>query len=835
MKHSGGLDGLRGVAVLVVVLFHAQVPGAGGGFLGVSLFFTLSGFLITSLLLAEFEANDTISLRHFYVRRARRLLPAAYLCLLLVALAGVWWSAGQRAQLPGDLIASLANVANWRFAFAATNYADLFVDAPSPVAHFWSLAIEEQIYLVLPVVVIVALRRGRGTLAWVIGALLSASIAATLLTSDRDLVYNATHTRAAELLVGVALALFVRRGGRAVGDRMWRRFGWVPGAFAGAAFVALVALASIDQEWIYRGGLVAVAVLSAVLIAAVVSEQFPNRLLDVQPLVTIGRLSYGIYLAHWPIFLLLDAERTGLGPVALFALRCVVTGAVAVASSSLLEQPVRQGRWYATAPGFASATGVGAVAVIVATVLVPPPNFTRTEQLLEFGDAGVVDFRTLDRLPEVQEGSAAPTSSAIDAGPTGVPDPFRVAVIGSESSAVEAVRSTVMTSDDQLIEVIDDIRPQCPLSAMSLPGCDALVDRFRSLTSSTGAGAGRIDLLVVATGVAEDAEIAPRSGATESREQLAAFAASQIESSAAIRSAIDSAIAAGAQVMLYSAGQRYGAFDDQLVHLAIGGAITGHVIRTGTELSSAIGKSARTDRAGSAENTSEGSPLRVLVIGDSTSLSLAMGLNDGGDGRVEVLWAGANGCPLAPVEATRPSRGDEWTDHDCVPYEQRLGPVLTSFAPDAVLIVSGPTELTEHRFPGDPAGHIAVDPTFVAARDRTLDEVAAIANGIPLLVADVPAIRPGQFATSEMTDPGRLDALNAQIEQWDLRSTQIAVFPYRGVLEAAEQRHGDLRSDGVHPDAAPLESLSRAVYVDLLIEMTTRMRTELAATRSTGG
>ena len=165
MNYVPGLDGLRAVAVIAVLAFHAQFAAASGGFLGVSLFFTLSGFLITTLLIDEHASTGTLSLRRFYSRRVRRLLPAAYVCLALVVLASGWWTASQQRRLPGDLVASVANVANWRFAFAPTSYQELFLGEPSPVAHFWSLAIEEQIYLILPLVVYLALRRGPRALA----------------------------------------------------------------------------------------------------------------------------------------------------------------------------------------------------------------------------------------------------------------------------------------------------------------------------------------------------------------------------------------------------------------------------------------------------------------------------------------------------------------------------------------------------------------------------------------------------------------------------------------------------------------------------------------------
>ncbi len=827
MKHSRGLDGLRGVAVLVVVLFHAQVPLAGGGFLGVSLFFTLSGFLITSLLLAEFDECGAISLRRFYIRRARRLLPVAYLCLLLVALAGVWWSAGQRADLAGDLVASVANAANWRFAFAPTNYADLFDTAPSPVAHFWSLAIEEQIYLILPVIAVLALRRGRRTLGWATAVLLSASMAATLLTSDRDLVYNGTHTRAAELLIGVALALYLRRGDRTLGEGVWRRARWVPGAAAGAIFVALVAVASLDQDWVYRGGLAAVAILSAVLIAAVVSEQFPNRLLDVRPLVALGGLSYGIYLFHWPIFLLLDAERTGLDPVSLFVLRCVATIAVAVASARLLEQPVRRGRIPRTNRRFAAATAVGALAVIAAAlVVIPQPGYTPTEQLLSRGDGGVVDFRAAEPVTLRPEAARAPSMSLVAAPPV----PFRVAVIGSEPTALAAFAATAHDTD-LVIEVIDDIRPECPLSTTVIVGCPTPAERLRTLQAR-----GEVDAVVIAAGPVEDADLEPRSAAVDSGSELADFAASEVAASSALETLIDDAGNADVAVVLYSTGTRFAAFDRQFVELAFASPLIRSVIRTETELTSAVSVRARAGQRSNGGGPVADRALRVLVVGDSTSLTLAMALSDGSDGRLDVLWAGANGCPLAAVEATRTSPHDRWTTPACEPHETKLAPLLASFAPQALLVVSGPIELAEHRFAGDPTARVAGDAAFLAARDAAIGSLVELTRGdVPILIADIPAVRPGLFSSREMTRPARLDALNAQIDAWDRGSSQITRFAYRDTLESAEPTPGALRSDGVHPDAGPLQELARSVYVDRVIESAGRVRAELDAAKVFNG
>ncbi len=162
-----------------------------------------------------------------------------------------------------------------------------------------------------------------------------------------------------------------------------------------------------------------------------------------------------------------------------------------------------------------------------------------------------------------------------------------------------------------------------------------------------------------------------------------------------------------------------------------------------------------------------------------------------------------------------------------------MPPLVDSFEPDVLLVMTGPMELHEHRFAGDPAAHVAADPVFAAAREAQLDALqAAVGPDLPLLIADLPVIAEGRFSGSEMTSPDRLAAVNAQIVAWDQRLTQVARFPYRDTLEAAEAaRPADdqIRSDGIHPDVDPLAELARDVYVAELIEATSQVRAELAA------
>ena len=775
-----------------MLLFHAEVPYFDGGFLGVSLFFTLSGFLITTLLLAEHDQSGAISLKHFYGRRARRLLPAAYVCLLLVAVASVWWTAAQDRALRADLITAVTDIANWRFAVSSNSYQDLFLSAPSPVAHFWSLAIEEQIYLILPIVVLLALRRSRRALAFTTAALLAASLASTLLTGDRDLVYNGTHTRAAELLVGVALAQLVFHERSIAPPR--RRGDWIPGAVGIAAFAGLVVAASVRQAWIYHGGLVVVAVVSAVLIRSVTAGRFPARLLEAAPLVAVGAVSYGVYLFHWPVFLLLDEARTGLAGPALFAARIAATALLTVASYRLVEQPVRRGRVAARDPVAVFAFGLTAIVVVGAALLVRAPQLSTTEQLLSTGEQSVVEFD-----PPVAALDAAVRSPIVEAAPTttAAPPRPRILVLGSERSAL-----TALSQVDA--DVVDGLRPEQPVSRATPAGgvpFDAWLDRLAEPDEPS--------VVVLAVGAAEE---------WDAGQQLPIVGAEWKAAEQELLAGLDEASRLDLPVLVYYPSVSPAPFDQHVERLELMRPWLGDVARTSQDLVAAVdgALAARSPQPSADESITRA--LRVMVIGDSTSINMAKAINDGGDGRLAVMWAGSNGCPLVAIDGTRVSSDVEWSSPDCDAYERKLPPLLDRFEPDAVLLVLGPTELAEQRYPGDPNPHVAGDPNFAAAHGQSLEALLGVLDAdVPLLIADLPSVRAGLFVTEEMADPARLARVNELIVAADDRQDQVERFNYRDPLEAAEFAFGPFRSDGVHPDAEPMENLARDVYVDQLI------------------
>lgn len=350
--HVPALDGLRAVAVAAVLLFHGGFTRTPGGFLGVSVFFTLSGFLIASILLRGWANDATIDLRGFWSRRFRRLLAASWLTIglvLVMGLAGIW-DDSQMRSLRGDVPWSLAELANWHFIAQGTNYG-ASQSPPSPLEHFWSLAIEQQFYVLLPVLLIVVLGRGAGTprrrlrtAVVVLGVLTVTSAVANgvLARTSIDRAYFGTDTRAAELLIGVLLAVALL--GRIRFDARPRRVAVTAGTIGAVVLVALVAVAHLSSPWLYPWGLLLTAACTGAVVVAALQEGAMARVLALTPVVALGRISYGVYLLHWPVFLWLTPRRTGVSGPVLFGLRVAVTLVAAALMYRWVEHPIRSRR-----------------------------------------------------------------------------------------------------------------------------------------------------------------------------------------------------------------------------------------------------------------------------------------------------------------------------------------------------------------------------------------------------------------------------------------------------------------------------------------------------------
>jgi len=400
----GAIDGLRTLAVAAVVAYHlGRLPG---GWVGVDLFFVLSGYLITSLLLAERRLDGRIHLRGFWGRRARRLLPAALACVAGTLAAGTALEPDAVGAWARTGTAAALWVANWQQVLAGGSYFDGF-GPPNALKHLWSLSVEEQVYLLWPIVLAGAARLGRRRAAWCVAAvalvLAAASAVAGLLLApaagaDTTRVWFGTDTRAVAPLVGAVLAAVVAaRGwptsaaGRAVASGL--------GAVGMATLVAIATSLDDRDPAIWRGGAAVAALASAAVVAAAVRPGALQRALAASRVVTwVGRcLSYSLYLWHWPVIVLLTPTRTGLDGAALDLLRVAVAIGASALSWRLLEHPLRAGAPRPRPrPGLrAVGLAAGAVtAVAVAGLVVSgshPTRAGRMEALLTSAAADVVE------------------------------------------------------------------------------------------------------------------------------------------------------------------------------------------------------------------------------------------------------------------------------------------------------------------------------------------------------------------------------------------------------------------------------------------------------------
>jgi peptidoglycan/LPS O-acetylase OafA/YrhL len=359
MPYLAALDGVRAVSVVAVLLFHAGISWMGGGFLGVEVFFVISGYLITALLVAEHGRSGSLDLRKFWFGRARRLLPALYLMLFVVSAYTVLFLPDVLEQLKGQLVAASFYVTNWYLIAQKISYFQQF-GRPSPLTHLWSLAVEEQFYLVWPLVLALLLRKfkdRRDQLALTIfcGALASTLLMALLYRSGADpsRVYYGTDTRAGGLLVGATLAVLWRPWESRRRPNVRRGLLADLGGFGALGLILVFCMVvSETGPFLYRGGFLLVSLTTAVLIACCASNSnvWLRRGLGSKPFVWVGQRSYGIYLWHWPIFAItrpgIDVPLRGLPDL---ALRFALTGVAAAASYRYVEMPIRRGaigRWW---------------------------------------------------------------------------------------------------------------------------------------------------------------------------------------------------------------------------------------------------------------------------------------------------------------------------------------------------------------------------------------------------------------------------------------------------------------------------------------------------------
>jgi peptidoglycan/LPS O-acetylase OafA/YrhL len=391
------LDGLRSIAVYLVLLFHTGLGWAKGGFIGVDLFFVLSGFLVSSVILSEIDRTGTLRVGRFYARRVRRLLPAAVVVVVATSLAfTVLWSVARRLDIVGDAQSALLYYANWHFMQETGDYFAADVDK-SPFLHFWSLAIEEQFYVVFPVLLLVLRRLGRRALLLSLTALLALSLLAQLYWAQVDAThaYYGTDTRLYQLIAGAVLAVVLRPWAVAPSGRGGSQ------ALAAGGLLGLIVLGSglVTVSASVRG--IGAAVVSALLIwgLALGPHQPLARLLALRVPVFLGRISYGTYLWHWPVIIALTTLFE-TSPVVIAAFALAISTGLAALSYEVLEMPVRKAKVLDRVQWRIALVGVGTSAVLAVTLVPGVLELDRKPQLATaFGEQQAATRSAAARRP----------------------------------------------------------------------------------------------------------------------------------------------------------------------------------------------------------------------------------------------------------------------------------------------------------------------------------------------------------------------------------------------------------------------------------------------------
>jgi peptidoglycan/LPS O-acetylase OafA/YrhL len=406
------------LAVSLVVLFHAGFGFMPGGYVGVSVFFTLSGFLITRLLVQEHATNGSISFAGFYARRLRRLVPASLLCVAVVVVARLFGAYSRVDGLRVDVVGAVLQVFNWVRLAGTTSYSDLFAGSVSPLEHFWSLAIEEQFYWAWPVVFVVIVRwcaRLQRSVASAVAVLtVLGALAAPLIARvwGSDAAYWSTPARVAEILVGALLATIMAGGHRVPA---WARFATAP------AIVVIVALAVVlpsGHGFAYSGGLPLVAVVSGVLLWSLQVPSGVERMLAWRPLVGLGRISYGVYLIHWPVDVLLRERGWRLDTLGGFAVATGLTLVLAVASYRLIERPIHGAAWSPSVTFRRAGLATAGVALLAVVVPAAVPAVVANEVVLDAAEIAPVD----GSLPSLLASTTVPPTSMPGPAMTSAPE-----------------------------------------------------------------------------------------------------------------------------------------------------------------------------------------------------------------------------------------------------------------------------------------------------------------------------------------------------------------------------------------------------------------------------
>lgn len=347
-RYITGLDGLRAFAVLAVIAYHLNIPYSAGGFLGVTVFFVLSGYLISSLLLSEWDQTQKIDLRQFWIRRAKRLLPAMFLLLIALNIATPLLRPELITNLRQDTIAATFYYSNWHYIFQELSYFETF-EKPSLLTHFWSLAIEEQFYIFWAVVILFFLKIVKSRKAIFLSIIIASIVSAVWMmllydpNFDPSRVYYGTDTRIFSLLIGASFA-FIAPQQPITKFKKWTFE--IMATIGLAIFLFMIYYTNQYDSFVYEGGMALISLSTAGLVLSLTLSPsgIVNKILEWKPLKWIGVRSYGIYLWHYPIILYMNPNvNTGGMDVYKVSLEITLTFIIAAISYTYVEKPIRHG------------------------------------------------------------------------------------------------------------------------------------------------------------------------------------------------------------------------------------------------------------------------------------------------------------------------------------------------------------------------------------------------------------------------------------------------------------------------------------------------------------
>ncbi|MEY3797678.1 MAG: hypothetical protein RLZZ170_1692, partial [Actinomycetota bacterium] len=571
---------------------------------------------------------------------------------------------------------------------------------------------------------------------------------------------------------------------------IWAKIVATMGIVALGAYVYIATHAHTSDNWLYQGGLSAFSLISCLLIVSVLVPGPIRKLMSSRPMVAVGKITYSLYLFHWPVFVVLNQDRMGFDGVALSLARIGVTFAFACLSAWLIENPIRF-RKLLPKPKWAGVGMIGSMAVTLMVIAAVSPS----------APAALAGVNAPDEMVQFTQPSTSITSEV----PTR--EPLKVLVLGSESIVVSDIKIAI---DDSIpIVIVSGIQPGCAIrpSAETIEGCESFSSVAQRLILQS-----KPDVAVLSVGQAERKLLA------ELEDNVLAATGDGVEKDVTLQFRLSVEIVndilqplVTIPVIVVDYGDA-DVFSDQLddADMRLDQAITLHQ----PSMEELADQLAFVDNKLQGEDRRE----RVMVIGDSTSYGISAAINNVAGDQYSVLWAGGRNCPLVEAEKVRWWDDAEFDMTNCPTLHPEWDDAFKSFAPSVVVMVYSVPEQAEQKYVNDENWYTIEDPLFVEKHDAAMEELVAACDerGIELLLLNSPEIHGGALGGAQFAQLERVMAWNALMQTWLTRWPQINSVDWESMVMAAETSPGSLRGDGVHMFQSDLDAVVEAGIIPLL-------------------